>query len=68
MENSFVIAVALGVAVVVSLLVLVAIIIYQRWRINDNNAHLKSFLDENMEMRDKLRQYENKSKVYGKYY
>lgn len=60
MENSFVIAVALGVAVVVSLLVLVAIIIYQRWRINDNNAHLKSFLDENMEMRDKLRQYENK--------
>ena len=72
MENSFVIAVALGVAVVVLLLVLVAIIIYQRWRINDNNAHLKSFLDgqfdENMEMRDKLRQYENKSKVYGKYY
>lgn len=60
MENSFVIAVALGVAVVVSLLVLVAIIIYQRWRINDNNAHLRSFLDENMEMRDKLRQYENK--------
>ncbi len=60
MENSFVIAVALGVAVVVLLLVLVAIIIYQRWRINDNNAHLKSFLDENMEMRDKLRQYENK--------
>lgn len=58
MENSFVIAVALGVAVVVSLLVLVAIIIYQRWRINDNNAHLKSFLDENMEMRDKLRKYE----------
>ena len=65
MEKAFVIAVALGVAVAVSLLVLVAIIIYQRWRINDNNANLKSFLDENMEMRDKLRQYENKQIVPG---
>ena len=58
MESSFIIAVALGVAVVVVFLVLVAIIVYQRWRINDNNVHLKSFLDENMEMRGKLRQYE----------
>jgi hypothetical protein len=58
MEASFIIAVALGVAVVVVFLVLVAIIVYQRWRINDNNVHLKSFLDENMEMRGKLRQYE----------
>ena len=40
------------------LFIFVAIIIYLRWRINDNNAHLKSFLDENMEMRDKLRKYE----------
>ena len=58
MEASFIIAVALGVAVVVVFLVLVAIIVYQRWRISDNNVHLKSFLDENMEMRGKLRQYE----------
>lgn len=58
METSFVIAVALGVAVIVVLLVLVAVVVYQRWRISDNNAHLKSFLDENMEMRDKLRKYE----------
>lgn len=58
METSFVIAVALGVAVVVVFLVLLAVIVYQRWRISDNNAHLKSFLDENMEMRDKLRKYE----------
>ena len=48
----------MGVAVVVALLVLVAVVVYQRWRISDNNAHLKSFLDENMEMRDKLREYE----------
>ena len=58
MDTSFVIAVGLGVAVVVVLLVLVAIVVYQRWRISDNNAHLKSFLDENMEMRDRLREYE----------
>jgi len=58
METSFVIAVALGVAIVVVLIVLVVVVIYQRWRISDNNVHLKSFLDENMEMRDKLRQYE----------
>ena len=58
MESSFIIAVALGVAVVVVLIVLVVVVIYQRWRISDNNAHLKSFLDENMEMRDKLRKYE----------
>lgn len=58
METSFVIAVALGVAVVVVLLVLVAVVVFQRWRISDNNTHLKSFLDENMEMRDKLRKYE----------
>ena len=58
MDTSFVIAVALGVAVVVVLLVLVAVIVFQRWRISDNNAHLRSFLDENMEMRDKLREYE----------
>ena len=58
METSFVIAVALGVAVVVVLVVLVAVVVFQRWRISDNNTHLKSFLDENMEMRDKLRKYE----------
>ena len=58
MEASFIIAVALGVAVVVVLLVLVAVVVYQRWRISDNNTHMKSFLDENMEMRDKLRKYE----------
>lgn len=48
----------MGVAVVVVLLVLVAVVVFQRWRISDNNTHLKSFLDENMELRDKLRKYE----------
>ena len=55
MESSFIIAVALGVAIVVVILGLVAILIYYRWRISDNNAHLEKFITENMELRDKLR-------------
>jgi len=55
MESSFIIAVALGVAIVVVLLGLVATLIYYRWRISDNNAHLEKFITENMELRDKLR-------------
>ena len=55
MESSFIIAVALGVAIVVVLLGLVATLIYYRWRISDNNAHLEKFITENIELRDKLR-------------
>ena len=55
MEVAFIIAVALGVAIVVVLLGLVATLIYYRWRISDNNAHLEKFITENMELRDKLR-------------
>lgn len=55
MESSFIIAVALGVAIVVVILGLVATLIYYRWRISDNNAHLEKFITENMELRDKLR-------------
>ncbi len=55
MEAAFVIAVALGVAIVVVLLGLVATLLYYRWRISDNNVHLEKFITENMELRDKLR-------------
>jgi hypothetical protein len=58
METSFVIAVALGVAIVVVILALTGVIVYLRWRISDNNAHLKAFIDENIDMREKLNQYE----------
>ena len=44
MESSFIIAVALGVAIVVVILGLVATLIYYRWRISDNNAHLEKFI------------------------
>jgi FlaG/FlaF family flagellin (archaellin) len=62
MEVSFVIAVALGVAVVVVLLVLVAVIVYQRWRISDNNAHIKAFINENIELRELIKEYKTKIK------
>ena len=53
-EWTFIIAVALGVAFVVVILVLVAIIVYQRWRISDSNVHLEKFITENMELREKM--------------
>ena len=57
MEVSLILTVALAAAFIVVVLALVAVIVFQRWRISDNNAHLKEFIDENMEMRDKLRRY-----------
>lgn len=55
MELAFIIAVALGVAVVMALLGLVATLLYYRWRISDSNVHLEKFITENIELRDKLR-------------
>ena len=55
MEVAFIIAVALGVAIVVVILGLVATLIYYRWRLSDNNVHLEKFISENIELREKLR-------------
>ena len=57
MDTSLILTVALAAAFIVIVLVLVAVIVFQRWRISDNNAHLKEFINENMEMRDELRMY-----------
>ena len=57
MEVSLILTVALTAAIIVVVLALVAVIVFQRWRISDNNAHLKEFIDENTELRDKLRKY-----------
>lgn len=56
METAFIIAVALGVSVVLVILALVAVVIYQRWRISDCNVHLEKFITENMELRERLRE------------
>jgi hypothetical protein len=56
----FIIAVVLGVSITLVLILLIGIIIFQRWRISDSNAHLKAFIQENMEMRERL-QRKNKN-------
>jgi hypothetical protein len=63
MDTSLILTVALAAAFIVIVLVLVAVIVFQRWRISDNNAHLKEFIDENMEMRDQLRRYKEQLTV-----
>ena len=60
MDATLVIAIALAAAVIVIVLVLVCIIIYLRWRIDDNNAHLEKFINENMHLREKM----NRNSIY----
>ena len=63
METSLILTVALAAAIIVIVLALVAVIVFQRWRISDNNAHLTEFIDANMEMRDELRRYKEQLTV-----
>ena len=61
MEVSLILTVALAAAFIVVVLALVAVIVFQRWRISDNNVHLEKLITENIELREKLRKaYKNK--------
>jgi len=67
MEISIILTVALAAALIVVVLALVAVIIYQRWRLSDKNAAISKFINENEQLRedahienDRLRR-ENKS-------
>ena len=51
MDTNLIFTVALAAAIIVIVLALVAVIVFQWWRINDSNAHLKEFIDENMGLR-----------------
>ena len=55
MDTTLLIAIALVVSIVAVLLVLVAIIIYQRWRIGDQNVFIERFIHQNEELREKMR-------------
>jgi len=55
MDITFVITVALAAAFIVVVLALVIIIIYQRWRIGDQNVFIERFIRQNEEQREKLR-------------
>ena len=55
MDMTLIFAVALADAFIVVVLVLVAIIIYQRWRIGDQNVFIEHFIRQNEEQRQKMR-------------
>ena len=55
MDITLVFTVALAATLIVVALVLVAIIIYQRWRIGDQNVFLERFIRQNEELRQKMR-------------
>jgi len=55
MDITIIITVALASAIVVVLLMLVGIIIYQRWRIGDQNVFIDRFIRQNEEQREKMK-------------
>jgi cytochrome c-type biogenesis protein CcmH/NrfG len=55
MDITLVFIVALAAAFIVVAIVLVAIIIYQRWRIGDQNVFIERFIHQNEEQRRKMR-------------
>lgn len=55
METSIILTVALAAALIVVVLVLVGIIIYQRWRLGDKNAAISKFIHENEEQRERMK-------------
>ena len=55
MDITFVFTVAVAATLIVVALVLVAIIIYQHWRIGDQNVFIERFIRQNEEMRQKMR-------------
>jgi len=54
MDLTLIFNVATAATFIVVVLVLIAIMIYQRWRIGDQNATLGRFIDENEKMRQKI--------------
>jgi hypothetical protein len=55
MDTTLIITVALASTIIVVLLVLVGIIIYQRWRIGDQNVFIDRFFRQNEEQREKMK-------------
>ena len=54
MNMDLIITVALAAAMIVVVLALVGVIVFQRWRISDQNVHLKKFINENIELHEEL--------------
>lgn len=54
MNMDLILTVALAAAMIVVVLALVGVIVFQRWRISDQNVHLKKFINENIELHEEL--------------
>jgi cytochrome c-type biogenesis protein CcmH/NrfG len=54
-ELNLIFTVALAAAIIVIVLALVGIIIYQRWRIGDQNVFIDRFFRQNEEQREKMK-------------
>ena len=55
MDITLVFTIALAATFIVVMLALVVIIIYQRWRIGDQNVFIERFIHQNEEQRQKIR-------------
>ena len=55
MDIKLIFTIALAATFIVVVLALVIIVIYQRWRIGDQNVFIERFIRQNEELRQKLR-------------
>ena len=55
MDITLIFTVALAATLIVVVLALVVVIIYQRWRIGDQNVFIERFIRQNEEQRQKMR-------------
>ena len=55
MDLTLIFTVATAATFIVVVLVLIAIILYQRWRIGDQNVFIERFIHQNEEQRKKMR-------------
>ena len=55
MDLTLIFTVATAATFIVVVLVLIAIIIYQRWRIGDQNVFIERFIHQNEDQRKKMR-------------
>ena len=55
MDITLIFTVALAATLIVVVLALVVVIIYQRWRIGDQNVFIGRFIRQNEEQRQKMR-------------
>lgn len=54
-DTTLILTVALTSAIVVVLVALLIIIIYQRWRIGDQNVFIERFIRQNEELRERMK-------------